>query len=240
MSIDSKTWKLLSYIVNAIYKAAVDDYSDFAQDYSYLETHNSFGLMKANFINNRLGECVDKANASMHSFKRYSWRGRIIVDRKAKQTFSVFTHANLKTVFGKKSRRTPHYLQTVLVMQNEKCYNPHQQLTFMDTSPFDHKTFENDYRDIMLSNANEFKEYTHYVIAYTISKDELFNAELILFDSHFDVIEITSLNSLLAPDYGKLTDTSVVTSISKEKSARNLVALKHGIKLNLVEMDKDE
>lgn len=240
MNFDSETLELLRFIVGAIYKASVDDYSDFVQDYSYLETRNGFGLMKGNFINNRLGELINKTNATIHSFKRYSWQGRIVIDRNNKHTFSVSTQANLNTVFGKKGRHTPHYLQTVLVVQNQKCHNPHEQLTLMDTSRFDNKTYENDYRDIMLSDADEFKEFTHYVIAYSISKDEIFDVELILFDSHFDEIERTSLNNLIPFDYGELTDTPAAKSTSTTKSARNLVALKSGIKLNLIEMDKDE
>lgn len=240
MDFGSNTEKLLRYIVYAIYTATSEDYSNFVQEYSSLDTHCGFGLMRANFINNRLKEYIIKTNATIHGFKRYSWQGRIIIDRDNKQTFSVSTHANLKAVFCKKGRQIPHYLQSVLAVQNKKCYNPHEQLTLMDTCPFDYKTLENDYRDIMFSDADEFKKFTHYVIAYTISSSGLLDVDLILFDSHFDEIKRTSLNSFIAPDYGKLTDTPAAKSVPTTKSTRNLVALKSGIKLNLVEMDKDE
>ena len=240
MDFDSNTEKLLRYIVYAIYIATSDDYSNFVQEYSSLDTHSGFGLMRANFINERLKDYIAKTSAMIHGFKRYSWQGRIVVDRENKQTFSVSTHANLKAVFSKKGRQIPHYLQSVLAVQNQKCYNPHEQLTLIDTCPFEYKTLENDYHDIMFSNTDEFKKYTHYVVAYTISSSGLLNVDLILFDSHFDEIERTTLNRFITPDYGKLTDMPVAKSASTTKSARNLVALKSGIKLNLVEMDKDE
>lgn len=240
MDFDFYDEKLLRYIVSAIYTATSDDYSNFVEEYSSLDTHCGFGLMRANFINTRLKEYIAKTNATIHGFKRYSWQGRIIIDREKKQTFSVSTHANLKAVFNKKGRRVPHYLQSVLAVQNQNCFNPHEQLTLMDTRPFDYKTFENDYHDIMFSDADKFKKFTHYVVAYTVSPGGLLDVDLILFDSHFDEIKRVSLNSFIAPDYGKLTDSSITQSTSTTKSARNLIALKSGIKLNLVKMDKDE
>lgn len=240
MSFDPHTEGLLRYIVSAIHTAISDDYSNFLQEYSALDTHIGFGLMKSNFINDRLKMYVAKTNASIHQFKRYSWQGRIIVDRHSKHTFSVSTHSNLKTVFNKKGREKPHYLQSVLVVENRKCYNPHEQLTLMDTCPFDQKMIESDYYSIMSLYAEEFREFTHYVVAYSISSNGFLDVDLILFDSHFDEIERISLNDFITPDYGELTERPKVKSTSTTKSTRNLVSLKKGIDLSLVEQEKDE
>lgn len=146
----------------------------------------------------------------------------------------------MKTVFGKKGRQTPHYLQSILAVQNQKCKDPYEQLTLMDTRPFDYKTFEDDYNEIMFTSADGLKEFTHYIVAYTVSSNGLLDINLILFDSNFNKIGERSLNSFITPDYGKLTETPDIKSASAAKSARNLVALKSGLKLQLVEMDKDE
>lgn len=240
MNFDSNTEKLLRYIVAAIHEATSNDYSNFAQEYSYLDTHSGFSFMRINFINERMKEFVAKTEATIHGFKRYSWQGRIVIDRVGKQTFSVSTHANLKTVFGKKGRQTPHYLQSVLAVQNQKCKDPYEQLTLMDTRPFDYKTFEDDYNEIMFTSADELKAFTHYVVAYTVSSNGLLDIDLILFDSNFNKIDENSLNGFIMPDYGKLTETPDTKSAPAAKSARNLIALKSGLKLQLVEMDKDE
>ncbi len=240
MTFDPHVEEVLRYIVSVICVATSDDYSDFVQEYSYLDTHVGFGHMKANFINSRLKEFVTKTEATIHGFRRYSWQGRIIIDRVSKCTFSISTHSNLNSVFNKKGRQKPHYLQSFFAVENQKCYNPHEQLTLIDTRPFDYKTFENDYRNIMDSEADETMNFTHYVVAYTVLPSGMLDVDLLLFDSHFAEIERTSLDRFISPDYGKLTETSATKPTSAVKSTRNLVSLKRGIKLDLAKMDEAE
>lgn len=240
MDFDSHTKSLLRTIISAMNKAVSDDYSDFVQEYSSLDTHCGFGHMKGNFINTRVKEYLAQTDAFIHGFKRFTWQGRIIVDKMEKRTFSLSTHANLNSLFNKKGRRTPHFLQSILAIENKKCYNNHEQITLIDTSPFDRKTLENDYCSIMTSNSDEFRNFTHYVIAYSVSHNGLEDVDLILFDSRFTELNRVSLNEFIVPNYGKLTETPVTKPSSTTKSARNLVSVKKGLRLNLAEMEKGE
>lgn len=94
MNLGSNTEKLLRHIVAAIYEATSNDYSNFAQEYSYLDTHSGFSFMRINFINDRLKKFVEKTESTIHGFKRYSWQGRIVIDREDKQTFQ-FPHTQI-------------------------------------------------------------------------------------------------------------------------------------------------
>lgn len=240
MHFDSKSETLLRNIVFAIGKAVSDDYSDFVRDYSALDTRCGFGHMRINFINTRMKEYVSQTDAFIHNFKRYTWQGRIIIDKESKRTFSITTQTNLNSLIHKKGRRTPHFLQSILAIENKNVENPYEQLALIDTSPFEHKVLEDDYYSIMASDADEYKDFTHYVIAYLVSNNGLVDVDLILLDSRYVEIEMESLNEFITLDYGKLTETIVAKSASDTKSTRSLVSLKKGISLNLIEADKAE
>lgn len=144
--------ELIRKIVYAIDKAITQDVP---QD----RRENRQIFASGDYINDNLRKNVARGSIKLIPFKRYSWHGRIIVDSENKVTYTISTHRTLKTVIEKHKRKPhrskPHYLETILHVENGDCEGVSKQMTFGDISPdsekdiFDAETIEEDFDKIM-------------------------------------------------------------------------------------------
>ena len=73
-----------------------------------------------------------KDDIDLVPFQRYGWSGRMVIDRKEHITYSIMTEGTLSGVPKKKNRENPHYLQSVLYVENKDCIAKERQMTLED------------------------------------------------------------------------------------------------------------
>ena len=207
-----------------------------------LETNNYLAFIRGDFINTNLRELTASGGGELLPFQRFGWRGRLLVDRLNRITYSITTQANLNQI-PRKHRQKPHFLQTLLAVENRDLEGSGRQMTLYDMDQFDHVTYFADFDDIVNGFFDASEGYRHCVIAYQAQYDEVTNINLILLDSQFAVVEEYSLNDFRHPDFSLLT-TSVSTKETAEHDAhsnatRSLTKLKKGIKSGLREVEKE-
>ena len=113
--------------------------------------------------------------------------------------------------------------------------------TYADES-FWRKTLQEDFESIIASLFTPDEGYVHYIIAYTLGKSGLLDAQLLFLDRDFDVIDSESLNEFIAPDYAELTasqDTFDTSAMAPKPNARALIGLKPGLRPALYD-EEDE
>lgn len=233
---------LLHKIVWAIVKANGEDMRDYLMNNSH-ETNNALLLLKGDFINDNLRQFVVNDEIEMIPFHRYGWSGRILNDKVNKITYTITTKLTLKSVPNKKGRLMPHYLQSILFVENEKYKAPIKQMTFADyghhgITKFEPEELEEDYKKIMGGYISKEDGYCHYIIAYEAEHGEVKNISLMLLDKDFDIVNEVSLNDYIKPDFGKLTESGSVEETVTKESIRSLVNVKQGIKPKLHEVKK--
>ena len=88
---------------------------------NHRETNNAIILLRGDNINTNLRTHVVKDDIDLVPFQRYGWSGRMVIDRKEHITYSIMTEGTLSGVPKKKNRENPHYLQSVLYVENKDC-----------------------------------------------------------------------------------------------------------------------
>ncbi len=227
--------------IRAIEKAVTEDVPNELRD-NYLETNNRIGGLRGDWINQNLRENSVNAGGTLHPFIRYGWRGRIIVDRENRITYSIATRANLKQI-PRKLRRTPHFLQTVLMQENGGLHGQYEQTTLFEISQFDQTVYKQDYDSIFYGAIDPGEGYKHCVICYEAARDEVINLSLLLLDTGFNTVNEMDLNEYRKPDFSKLTSNNNPMDFNTNEhneATRNLSKLKQTLpKIKNIEKTKD-
>lgn len=235
--------ELIRKIVYAIDKAVTQDVPQDKRE-NRLETNNRQNFASGDYINDNLRKNVARGSIKLIPFKRYSWHGRIIVDSENKVTYTISTHQTLKTVIekhkNKPHRSKPHYLETILHVENGDCEGVLKQMTFGDISPdfekdiFDAETIEEDFDKIMQGGIGRIDGYKHYIIAYTAEYNAIIKIDLYLLDKDFDVVDKLDLIEYVTPDFASLTETQYqeIEELEESKVEEKplLLKLRHGVK----------
>lgn len=202
---------LISQIVYAISKAVSEDAPEYRREH-YLETNNAAKFIVGDYINDNLRHSVVNDGIRLHSFKRYSWDGRLLIDHIGKITYTIVSQGTLDAAPFKHGRK-PYYLQSILFAENGSCVGQSKQMSFADFSDdvepelFSPDVLEDDYGDILQGEIEDPTEYRHYVISYRAERSELIDVELIYFDPDYDVVDRKNLNEYITPDFAQLTST---------------------------------
>lgn len=234
--------ELLRKTVRAVEKACGEDTINYLQEH-HMETNNALPFLRGDFLNQNLRNFVVDDEIELIPFNRNGWSGRILHDKKDKKTYTVTTRRTLEAIPRKKGRTMPHYLQSILFVENGECRAPVKQMSLSDYAEmgfvsFDAEELESDFVKIMQGMVGKDDEYRHYVIVYEVEHREVTDISLMFLDKDFDVIEEYSLNEYLKPDFGRLTEAEVIDkNVHKEDKAQPLVSVKVGIrpKLRVVE-----
>lgn len=230
---------LITSIISAVEQAVTDDIPRERKE-RHLETDNYLAFLRGDYINQNLRDKAGVVGGTLLPFKRYGWKGRLLIDPEHKLTFSVTSQSNLQQI-PRKHRAKPHFLQTLLYEENGKLNGKFQQTSFFQMDGFDDDTYNADFEDIVGDTLESFDGYHHCVIAYQSKHDELVDVKLILLDQWFNVVEEHSLNHLRKPDFSQLTSEVYAAESSQSehnKATRNLTKLKPGIKPGLWEEEK--
>lgn len=201
--------KLMRRIVYAINKAITEDVPEELRN-NWLETNNRCRFANGDYINNNLRNHVVNEDIKLVPFRRFVYDGRIIIDQKNKITYSIVTFETLKKV-KKLNKNNPHYLQTLLFIENRDCVSSYKQMRITDyiesdkASYFTEEEYIEDYNDIMQGEIRNPEQYKHYIIAYSYKKSEVSKVKLLYLDKDFDIIDSCDLREFITPDFANLT-----------------------------------
>ena len=231
---------LLSAIVRAIDKAVSEDVPN-QMNGTPLETNNYIRLIRSDFINNNLRRLVAPNGCLLHSFVRFSWKGRILLDHDSRLTISITSQNNLLQI-PRKARKRPHYLQSMLHVLNGNLHGRFEQMRMFDLDSFDDETYAKDFEDIMSADFDPADDYRHCVIAYKAFGDELVDIKLVVLDPWFNTVTEESLVGYLKPDFARLSESAAgldSTRAVHNAATRRLSSLKPGVKPSLKEKEKE-
>ena len=239
MDIVGNNKNLMRRIVRAIDKAIVDDVPEYLREH-HKETNNVIIQLRGDCINDNLRKLVVGGDIELIPFKRCAWQGRLIVDRSEKITYTIANQKTLR-VIPRKWRSKPHFLQSLLYIENGGYEAPVKQMTLMDMLPFEEEDLENDYNSIVAGLVDPTEGYRHYVIAYDAEGSELKDVQVEFLDKDFNTIATASLNEYIKPDFARLTDVEHVDEVlenGNEGGAKHLLTIKPGLRPKLQEAQK--
>lgn len=233
---------LLRKIVYSVEKAIGDDLMQYLREH-HRETNNAIVQLRGDFINDNLRQHVVDDNVELIPFQRSGWSGRIVIDGVNHITYTVTTLGTLSAIPKKKDRTKPHYLQSLLAVENKKCKGTPKQITLFECglTGFETEDLDKDFSDISQGLINLEEDYVHYIIAYKAENGEIKNIVLRLLDKDFDTVEEASLQNYIKPDFARLTDAgSAEQTIKTEENSesKKLVVIKANIKPKLKRTEK--
>ena len=229
-------------IVRAIQKTIEEEVPEFCHEHP-METMNSIRDIRGDKINQNLRTLVVSDDVILIPFKRLFWAGRMLVDLKNHVTYTVTTQQNLAAIPKKKNRTRPHYLQSILAVENGDLQGENVQMTLMPMEQFEDDVLNEDYAKIVARVLEPDSEYRHYVVTYAFEKSQLLSVNLELLDKGFNTVNSLSLNDFINPDFAQLTaDQPEDTEETAEptKTAKSLVALKKGIRPSLIGLEEEK
>lgn len=227
----SKMEQNLRLIVRAIEKGVGEDVREYLNS-TDKATNNAVRLMRADNINTNLRNSVMSDLMQLKYFKRYGWTGCLLIDRENKVTFTICTERTLAAIPRKLDRRIPHYLQTILYVQNANVKPMYEQVKIpafgygQQLSMFSDEEFRHDYESIMEDELTFEDDYVHYVIAYEVNHYDIVSINLRLLDKNFRKAQEYPLDALLQPDFSELTSEH---RKADRKDAHSLVSVKAGL-----------
>lgn len=232
---------LLKKIVRCITKALGDDLNAYLQE-NRLETNNNLFMHRGDFINQNLRTLIAEENIELIPFKRFTWEGRILIDRSSKVTYTILSNSALKSVQKNNIRTWPHYLHSILSGENAEFKAVPKQLTLEESGDFgplefDEDDLKEDYNDIMGRYVEISHECTHYVVTYTAEHGQVQNIQLLLLDKDLGIVESVSLNKYIKLDFSDLTADAHDGTVNREGNIKDYVNVKPGLKTKL---HKDE
>lgn len=233
---------MINRTVRAIQKAIEEDVPEFCRE-NHMETMNSVRYIRGDKINDNLRKHVVSEDIILVSFKRYSWDGRMLVDQKNRITYTITTQQNLLAIPKKKNRSCPHFLQSILAVENGDLHGKYEQMALFPMEQFEDDVLEEDYKKIVSGVLSPDSGYHHYVVAYTFEKNELLDVNMMLLDKTFNTVNKISLNNFIKPDFARLTDEQPENSeqaTKPAKTAKDLVAIKAGIRPELIEHEDEK
>lgn len=203
-----------------------------------LETINYIAHMRGDWINENLRRSVVTDGVDMVCFRRTSWRGRLLVDHRSQTSYSIASMDNLHRI-PKKHRQHPHFLQTILSVENAGYEGQYSQMSFLP-DVYSPEEYEYDYSEIFAGMLNPASGYHHCVIAYNAEGDEITDIRLEFLDPHFYVVEEISLVEYIRPDFARLTemDWDTETTEMPVETSKSLPQLKPAVVARLREVEK--
>ncbi len=221
---------LLTKIVKAIEKGCGEDIRNYLAAYDKA-TNNAVRLLRSDNINTNLRDSVVSPVIELKHFSRSAWEGCLLIDRENRMTFTICTKQTLESIPKKKDRRIPHYLQTILHVQNSDVEAQYKQLDLSDYMPdvgsiFSDEEYQADYQSIMEDEISFGDDYLHLVIVYEAAHFDITSVSMRLLDKDFMTAKDYPLDSLLKPDFSNLT----MSDERQQKDARSLVSVKAGLK----------
>lgn len=229
-------------VVRAIQKTIEEDIPEFCRE-NHMETMNSVRYIRGDKINDNLKHLVVNDDILLISFKRYSWDGRILIDQKNRISYTVTTKQNLEAIPKKKDRKCPHFLQSILAVENNDLQGQVVQQSLFPMEQFEDDVLEADYMKIVAGVLAPDSGYHHYVVTYEFDRTELLEVKLVLLDKKFNLVSELDVSDFIKPDFGMLTAEQHETTehtAEPAKTARNLVALKSGIRPDLIEFEEEK
>lgn len=195
-------------------------------------TNNAVAFLRGDYINTNIRNTVESETVEIKYFRRSSWTGCIILDRMNKHSYSVCARKTLDRIPKNMTRRSPHYLQTILNTENKGEEAVERQMSLADYgfsigSQFTEEEYERDFLAIMEEALSLADDYRHWVIAYEAEHNSLVSLSAILLDGEFGVVKEISMMEMMRPDFGSLT--SAEAKGEKKKDAHNLVSVKSGL-----------
>lgn len=234
---------MIRRIVRAIQKAIEEDVPEFCRE-NHMETMNSVRYVRGDKINDNLRNHVVSEDTILISFKRYSWDGRMLVDQKNHITYTITTQQNLAAIPKKKNRSCPHFLQSILAVENGDLHGEYEQMALFPMEQFENEVLEEDYKKIVSGVLSPDSGYHHYVVAYAFEKDELLDVNMVLLDKVFNTVSEISLNDFIKPDFAQLTaeqpEKNSEQTAKPAKTAKDLVVIKTGIRPELIELEDEK
>lgn len=235
---------LIRRIVRAIEKAVADDIPAMIHEHP-LETINYIKPMRSDYINENLKSIALGEDITLIKFKRFSWFGCMLVDQRKRTTYTITTKQNLKSIPKKKGRKSPHFLMSILAVENGDLHGQYEPISLFPTYNYDFEKecYETDYNTIINGMLDPQEGYRHFVISYEFSDDILLNVDLLLLDKNFYAVEKRNLNEYIKPDFAKLTNLEITYSKDKKQNDTNRkvsLSLKPnvGLPLNLIQKDE--
>lgn len=230
---------LLRLIVRAVEKGVGEDVREYLNS-NNKATNNAVRLMRADNINTNLRDSVASNTVELKCFNRYGWTGCLLIDREHQVTYTICSKQTLDSIPKKKDRRIPHYLQTILHIQNAEIESVYQQMTLGEWfagvgTDFPEEEYRHDYEGIMDDDLTFSDKYTHLVIVYEASKLLVSSIAVKLLTPDFQTAQEYSLVNLLKPDFSELT--TVENTPEAKKDSHTLVSVKSGLKKPNAEMD---
>lgn len=221
---------VLINICKAIQKGVEEDMRTYLDNNKNV-VNNALHFLRGDFIITNIRNTVISDTVEMKLFKRGYWTGCIILNRIDKHSYSICSKNTLDSI-PKKVRNNPHFLQTLLNIENKSEVAVMRQMTFSDYgisigTIFTDDEYENDFYKIMEEALSLKDDYRHWVIVYEADHNNLIGLSAMLLDGDFGVVKEISLMEFIQPDFGKLT--SKAESDELEKDAHSLVSIKPGL-----------
>ena len=215
----------LRKIVQAIVKAVGLDTREYLSAHNY-ETHNHVKYLRGDFINTNLRDTMFEME--LHSFHRAPWEGRLLIDRRNQITYSICSKQTLEGIPKAKNRHIPHYLQTILHVQNVDVKPKFKQMTLPGMEEgitvFEDEDYRNDYENIMGDDLMFGDGYAHLVVVYESKGREVTYVAARLLAPECEISQEWPLMDMLKPDLIDLT--AEVDGKPKMKDAHGLVTVK--------------
>lgn len=234
MKISEKIQEMMVKIGKAVEKGVGEDIRAYLMN-SDTATNNAVVFLRGDYINTNLVNSVKSESVEIKYFRRSAWQGCIVIDRDNKLTYSVASKNTLERIPQKKNRQSPHFLQTVLNVENKNETGIEKQMSLADMdasfdSTFTAEQYEDDFKKIMDDTLSINAGYRHWVIEYEAKHNTLVALTAKLLDGDFDTVQSISLMEMLKPDFGDLTATDTNAKDKAAKDAHSLVSIKTGIK----------
>ena len=221
---------LLTRIVKAVEKGCGEDIRGYLMS-TDKATNNAVRLMRADNINTNLRDSVTSETVELKYFNRSAWVGCLLIDRENRVTYTICTKQTLERIPKKPNRRIPHYLQTILHIQNIEVEAQYQQMELFQYMPeifpeFSDEKYREDYQNIMEEELSIDDDYLHLVIVYEAAHYNIISIAMRVLDKDCQTVEEYPLTSLLQPDFSELTQ---IAEKEQTKDAHSLVSVKAGL-----------
>lgn len=228
--------KLFEKIVAAVVKGVGSDIRDYLAE-NPDETDNALKYLRGDKINTNLRNYVVSDTVEMKPFKRCSWKGRVLIDREHKRTITICTEQTLLAIAKRKNRSCPHYLMSIVNVENQDVPIAYEQLSFLpDITRFSQEDYQHDFQDIMEDEVSCGDDYKHLVVVYERRGLEVINISAKLLDKNLDTCMEYSLDRFIKPDFGDLT-AEFDEAEMKQNDVHSLVTVK-GMEANNVTTPK--
>lgn len=216
-------------VVDCINMALQDDLPRYLSEF-HPDTTNGVPLQIGDWINTNIRKHMAGNIIEVIEFSRYSWKGRIIIDRENRITYTIMREKRLRQLRREK-RDKPHYLQTIVGILNANIIAPMKQMDIFggEYYRFDPEIVEKDYDSIFKGYVDKTDGYHHCAIIYETDRGALTDINIIFLDKDLEEVNRVSLNEFIKPDFSKLTAAKpgLQQEVSSEKeSSAGLLAIR--------------